>query len=162
MDGLTTYNALKSLTEDLKSTLESHHSTAWTFSRWRALLHKSILNTKQETSLFPWPSVALTILNILVLGGNGIQMKNVWLIIESVLLFVLLITNIFVNVYDQYLTEVEMLRKVQNVVLKLERHLGKKHALKKYDQFTLNTSCIWGSIYPNCAISRILCLKNNE
>ena len=40
--------------------------------------------------------------------------------------------------------------------------LGKKHALKKYDQFTLNTSCIWGSIYPNCAISRILCLKNNE
>ena len=24
--------------------------------------------------------------------------------------------------------------------------IGKKHALKKYDQFTLNTSCFWGSI----------------
>ena len=63
-------------------------------------------------------------------------MKNVWLIVESALLFVLLITNIFVNIYDQYLTEVEMLRKLQNVVLKLERHLGKKYAFEKYDPFT--------------------------
>ena len=34
---------------------------------------------------------------------------------------------------------------------------GKKHALKKYDQFSLNTSCFWGStsnITSNCAISR--------
>ena len=25
-------------------------------------------------------------------------------------------------------------------------YTGKKHALKKYDQFVLNTSCFWGSI----------------
>ena len=24
-------------------------------------------------------------------------------------------------------------------------HIGKKHALKIYDQFSLNTSCFWGS-----------------
>ena len=29
-------------------------------------------------------------------------------------------------------------------------YIGKKHALKKYDQFALNTSCL----YPSCAISR--------
>ena len=37
--------------------------------------------------------------------------------------------------------------------------IGKKHALKKYDQFTLNTSCFWASTRSNitrpcCAISR--------
>ena len=26
---------------------------------------------------------------------------------------------------------------------------GKKHALKKYDQFTLNTSCFWGNTGSN-------------
>ena len=26
---------------------------------------------------------------------------------------------------------------------------GKKHALKKYDQFALNTSCFWGSCRSN-------------
>ena len=36
--------------------------------------------------------------------------------------------------------------------------IGKKHALKKYDQFALNTSCFWRS----CAISRYFCYKNNE
>ena len=36
--------------------------------------------------------------------------------------------------------------------------IGKKHALKKYGQFVLNTSCFWGS----CAISRNFCFKNNE
>ena len=27
--------------------------------------------------------------------------------------------------------------------------VGKKHALKRYDQFTLNTSCFWGSARSN-------------
>ena len=27
--------------------------------------------------------------------------------------------------------------------------IGKKHALKKYDQFALNTSCFWGSTRSN-------------
>ena len=36
--------------------------------------------------------------------------------------------------------------------------IGKNHALKKYDQFALNTSCF----YPSCAISRNFCYKNNE
>ena len=40
----------------------------------------------------------------------------------------------------------------------LQHHIGKKHALKKYDQFALNTSCF----YPSCAISRNFCYKNNE
>ena len=44
--------------------------------------------------------------------------------------------------------------------------LGKTHALKKYDQSALNTSCFWGKYqikyYPSCAISRNLCYKNNE
>ena len=39
--------------------------------------------------------------------------------------------------------------------------IGKKHALKKYDQFTLNTSCFC-SKYHICAISRNFCYKNNE
>ena len=36
--------------------------------------------------------------------------------------------------------------------------IGKKHALKKYDQFALNTSCFWESRI----ISRNFCYKNNE
>ena len=39
--------------------------------------------------------------------------------------------------------------------------LGKKHALKIYDQFTLNTSC-FSEYYTGCAISRNFCYKNNE
>ena len=39
--------------------------------------------------------------------------------------------------------------------------LGKKHALKIYDQFTPNTSCFL-EYYTGCAISRIFCYKNNE
>ena len=27
--------------------------------------------------------------------------------------------------------------------------IGKKHALKKYDQFARNTSCFWGSVGSN-------------
>ena len=30
--------------------------------------------------------------------------------------------------------------------------IGKKHALKKYDQFTLNTSCFWGSTGSNITL----------
>ena len=30
-----------------------------------------------------------------------------------------------------------------------EAGLGKKHALKKYDQFDVNTSCFWGSTGSN-------------
>ena len=44
--------------------------------------------------------------------------------------------------------------------------IGKKYALKKYDQFALNTSCFWGStrskISPSCAISPNFCYKNND
>ena len=35
--------------------------------------------------------------------------------------------------------------------------IGKKHALKKYDQFAPNTSCFYPS---SCAISRNFCYKN--
>ena len=31
--------------------------------------------------------------------------------------------------------------------------IGKKHALKKYDQLALNTSCFWIKYYYSCAIS---------
>ena len=46
------------------------------------------------------------------------------------------------------------------------RDIGKKHALKKYDQFALNTSCFWErywiKYYPSSfAISRNFCYKNN-
>ena len=44
--------------------------------------------------------------------------------------------------------------------------IGKKHALKRYDQFGLNTSCFWGSsrsnFYTSCVISRNFCYKNNK
>ena len=30
-----------------------------------------------------------------------------------------------------------------------KNHIGKKHALKEYDQFALNTSCFWGSTGSN-------------
>ena len=39
------------------------------------------------------------------------------------------------------------------------RNIGKKHALKKYDQFALDTSCFWGKYriksYLSCANSRL-------
>ena len=39
-----------------------------------------------------------------------------------------------------------------------DNEIGKKHALKKYDQFTLNTSCFWRSVKcSSCAISRNFC-----
>ena len=39
--------------------------------------------------------------------------------------------------------------------------IGKRHALKIYDQFTLNTSC-FSEYYTGYAISRNFCYKNNE
>ena len=33
-----------------------------------------------------------------------------------------------------------------------KRAIGKKHALKKYDQFTINTSCFWGSTRTNVTL----------
>ena len=54
----------------------------------------------------------------------------------------------------------------ENEKLSPEEDIGKKHALKKYDQFALNTSCFWGKYriknYPSCAISQIFCYNNNE
>ena len=40
--------------------------------------------------------------------------------------------------------------------------IGKKHALKKYDQFALNTSCFWENVGSSCAILRNFCYKNDE
>ena len=44
--------------------------------------------------------------------------------------------------------------------------IGKKHALKKYDQFALNNSCFFGKYrikyYTSCAISQNFCYKKNE
>ena len=42
----------------------------------------------------------------------------------------------------------------------LEKLIGKKYAFKKYDQFTLNTSC-FSEYYTGCAISRNFCYKNS-
>ena len=124
MEGLTTYAALKSIIEDLKKTLESHEKHSWTTSRWKNLVLKSILNVNQEKCSISWPSICLTILNVLVLGISGFQINDFWLVIEACLLFILLLINIVVNIYDQYLATVEMPRKLQNVVVKLERHLS--------------------------------------
>ena len=38
-------------------------------------------------------------------------------------------------------------------------YIGKKHALKIHDQFTLNTSCFWEFADQICAISRNFCFK---
>ena len=50
-----------------------------------------------------------------------------------------------------------------NLVLKDPHLIGKNYALKKYDQFTLNTgSFFWKyqiKYYPSCAISRHFCSK---
>ena len=44
--------------------------------------------------------------------------------------------------------------------------IGKKHALKKYDQFTQNTSCFWrstGKILPQFYnFTKFFLYKNNE
>ena len=46
------------------------------------------------------------------------------------------------------------------------RGIGKKHALKKYDQFALNTSCFWGStrsnITPVVQFHKSFVKENNE
>ena len=44
---------------------------------------------------------------------------------------------------------------IKDVVLRSEKYvnqIGKKHALKKYDQFTLNTSCFWGITRSNVTL----------
>ena len=38
-------------------------------------------------------------------------------------------------------------------------YIGKNYALKKYDQFTLNTSCFWGSITPVVQFHEIFVAK---
>ena len=47
--------------------------------------------------------------------------------------------NVLADRYDQLVQLVTMIGD------KGELPIGKKHALKKYGQFTLNTSCFWGS-----------------
>ena len=39
---------------------------------------------------------------------------------------------------------IQMIARVFSIVA-MVLPIGKKHALKKYDQFTRNTSCFWGS-----------------
>ena len=143
MEGLTTYHALKSLIDDLKTALESHQEK-WTVSKGKGIFVKvsstqmvtkifanlhlcSNLNQEcsiiQETSLFPWSSICLTILNILVLIVGGIHLEDSWLLIEACLIFLLLCLNVGLNIYHHHLHQVEMPRRLQSVMLKLERHL---------------------------------------
>ena len=45
------------------------------------------------------------------------------------------------------------MQKIFNWILQIKWiPLGKKYALKKYDQFALNTSCFWGSTGSNFAL----------
>ena len=39
-------------------------------------------------------------------------------------------------------------------------HIGKNHALKKYDQFPLNTSCFWGDTRSNITPTLVQFHKN--
>ena len=52
----------------------------------------------------------------------GIKLWDPWLITESVIIFLLLIINVIVNIVNLYLTEIEMLRRLENVLNKLKNH----------------------------------------
>ena len=70
--------------------------------------------------------------------------------------------RILLEVYNKY-PESVMFRDCSDLNFKayldiIKEPIGKKHALKKYDQFALNTSCF----YPSCAISQNFCYKSNE
>ena len=55
-----------------------------------------------------------------------------------------LISSLFADVEDSIKEERKILiQERQDEIKKAE--IGKKHALKKYDQFGRNTSCFWGS-----------------
>ena len=44
----------------------------------------------------------------------------------------------------------------QASTLQNEVIIGKNHALKKYDQFALNTSCFWGSLTELCNFTKFV------
>ena len=50
----------------------------------------------------------------------------------------------------------QIITEIMVVITAVPHKIGKEHALKKYDQFALNTSCFWGKCqikyYPSCAI----------
>ena len=61
---------------------------------------------------------------------------------------------------NQYFTEhTDYWRHYADHEYHLFGYIGKMHALKKYDQFALNTSCFWG-ILPNlCNFTKFLLQK---
>ena len=118
--GLTTETALKRLVFEIKKALGTD---IWTIERWKDLIGKSLASTTED-SLFPWPNVCLTALYFFMLFAIGLSFQDPWLIFESVLMFVFLIINFLINLANLYLTEVEMRRRVQRVLKKLEGNLA--------------------------------------
>ena len=78
-----------------------------------------------------------------------------------------LMATIVMNVITKVIS-LEYAEKISELMPIWEKEsIGKiKHALKKYDQFALNTSCFWGKYRikycPSCAISRNFSYINNE
>lgn len=120
MSGLKTEVALKNLISEIKVILDRNK---WTKDRWKNLLTNSLWS-HNENSLFPWPNVSLTFLFVILLLINGITEKDAWLISEAVFIFLLLVGNVAVNVYNLFLTEVEMHRRMSDIASKLEMNLA--------------------------------------
>ena len=122
MSGLTTEEALNTLISEIKETLKNYES-AWNPTKYWNLFLQT-LSSRRESSLFPWTSVCMTSLNAFALMVLGLRMSCSWLIAESLLLLGFIVINVALSLGDLYLKEVEMTRRLENVVKNIENHLA--------------------------------------
>ena len=118
--GLDTKFSLTFLINELKTLLKSDK---WSKEKWKPLVVES-LSTSQENSLFPWPNVCLTFVYFLMLVTFVCLEFDPWLLGQAILIILLLLLNLLVNIYNLYLTNLEMHRRVQDIVTRLETHLS--------------------------------------
>ena len=119
--GLTTDAALKYLISELQPMVDSDK---WTKKRWKNLFFKS-MSSNTENSLFPWPNMCLTALYFATLFVLGVNLQDPWLITESFVIAMFLGLNVVVNLGNLYLTETEILSRLNDVIERLEIEIDK-------------------------------------
>ena len=117
--GLSTGEAISRLVEELKSAIESakqEQNKQW----WKELVRHSVSHTN-ESSVFPWTSTVCSASISLLMLSCGLVAQDPWIIFEALALLILCVFNVFCNIGNQYLAAVEMQRRLEGVLKRLEQ-----------------------------------------
>ena len=114
--GLTTSHAIEKLLEALE-----HESLAFSFSPWDVAVRA--LSPASVVSLFPLTTAAAGLAQAAALAAAAAcaAANGGWFLSEAALLVAATLLNVFLNVREQYLREVELHRRVGHVINRLRQ-----------------------------------------